>query len=551
MAPATNLIVFRDVSEKVSGRSLARRLRQALGSTSDHRECLVSALIIAGQIECAISDGAGDSRIEAEALTDLLAGSCIQLHPPDPTQLLPLLARVEGALPDELRLSEPEGFAYYVLHPCDFADAVTSLPECQSIAVIGIRSIGTTLSAVTRAALLRLGISATRITVRPTGHPYDRKTSFADEQLSWVEGENRKGSNFIIADEGPGLSGSSFLSVAEALEARGVDAGRIRLIGSHNVNPRALCATDAARRWERYTWQRVDSRIAHSYASHIPLSGGLWRNLFLSSESAWPACWPEMEGIKFLSGDRKHFSKFEGLGHHGERARERASALFDAGFSPPFTDAGQGMSQYEFVIGPLLAASNVSKEILDQIARYCAYRASEFGAKQQLEPLEEMVGHNLAQVFGRMLELPSGIYASRAPVIVDARMQPHKWVMSKTGKLLKVDGAADGEGHFLPGPTDIAWDLAGAIVEWNLSRDAEEYLVAEFHKQGGRSSEPQLSFFVLAYTLFRVSFSQMALNSTGNQAEKARLERAVLFYRTKVGEALKRPDLTHSEVLRS
>ncbi|HET9165208.1 MAG TPA: hypothetical protein VFP11_04370, partial [Candidatus Angelobacter sp.] len=49
-------------------------------------------------------------------------------------------------------------------------------------------------------------------------------------------------------DEGPGLSGSSFLAVAEALERSGAPTEKIILISAHEPNVNALCAENAARR---------------------------------------------------------------------------------------------------------------------------------------------------------------------------------------------------------------------------------------------------------------------------------------------------------------
>ncbi len=54
------------------------------------------------------------------------------------------------------------------------------------MAVLGIRSIGVTLSAVACAALRLRGIECRRFTVRPTGHPYDRKLELTPEFCEWI-----------------------------------------------------------------------------------------------------------------------------------------------------------------------------------------------------------------------------------------------------------------------------------------------------------------------------------------------------------------------------
>ena len=106
--------------------------------------------------------------------------------------------------PRHVRISHPEGFAYYALHPGDFADAVEDVDCGFPVAVLGIRSVGTTLSAVACAALRKRGVRASRITVRPAGHPYDRITELTDAQRDWVRQRHRDGSRFMVVDEGPG-----------------------------------------------------------------------------------------------------------------------------------------------------------------------------------------------------------------------------------------------------------------------------------------------------------------------------------------------------------
>ena len=61
-----------------------------------------------------------------------------------------------GPLPASLEVSEPEGFAFYALYPEMYAEAARRLLRAarpQHATVIGLRSIGTTLSAVVAAEL--------------------------------------------------------------------------------------------------------------------------------------------------------------------------------------------------------------------------------------------------------------------------------------------------------------------------------------------------------------------------------------------------------------
>lgn len=536
-----NLIVFRDTSDRISGKELGERLLKAVAKAfGADKSTVVNALLIAGGVESAVADCGGDV-LKASQLTDGLAASFVGAQAPDHSALHLIASEVGRDLPESARITEPEGFAYYALHPRDFADAVAEIDSSSNVAVIGIRTIGTILSAVATAELKKRGIPATRITVRPKGHPYDRKTQLDERQVTWVQ-DQHAGARFLITDEGPGLSGSSFLSVAECLSEQGVRDRQITMLGTSEVNPGRLCAADAAARWVRFGWRRVGSRISHRFKDSISLSAGTWRDVFLSSESEKPACWAGMEETKYWSADRKSIFKFEGFGEFGSRSRERSWAIYEAGFAGRAHDGGDGMSRYEFVPGTPLTRSDISAEALQRIAEYCAFRAREFKADRgddrklagaQIDKdreLEEMVRFNFSQLCGRECPIDDNIFRSECPVIADARMHPHEWIGTSHGKVIKVDGARHGDDHFFPGPTDIAWDLAGAIVEWSMDRAAQRYLLERFKAQSGLDREPLLPTFVLAYSIFRASYCEMARLGTSVEPEKPRLKKAHLYY---------------------
>src|SRR5262249_8426259 len=159
------------------------------------------------------------------------------------------------------------------------------------LVVIGIRSIGTTLSAVTASAARLRGIPAERFTVRPSGHPYNRRTEFSDGELVIVRSGISCNAVFLIVDEGPGLSGSSFLSVAESLEQAGVPREQIILLPAHEPNPETLCSPDAARRWRRFRCVAAASEPVWRTGKECFIGGGQWRSRLFQGESEWPAIW--------------------------------------------------------------------------------------------------------------------------------------------------------------------------------------------------------------------------------------------------------------------
>ncbi len=531
------VIIFRDDSEMVSATCIASQMRHAVDRIREgNAASVLDSLILAGRLESAAWDAEWPCSKECSTLTDKLARHLVSTAPTD-ASVEPLISTIVAQLPNSVRLSTPEGFSYYSLHPGDFADAAASMRSTESFALIGIRSIGTTLSAVALAQLQSRNALGSRITVRPLGHPFDRKTHFTGFQGDWIEKHKAQGSQFLVLDEGPGLSGSSFLSVAEGLSERGVSSDRITLIGTRECDPQELRLVNAAERWNRFTFRKVYSRLRDRFGAFIPLSGDAWRKYFLGCEKNWPASWQMMESLRFFSPDREHIFKFEGLGASGAESLGRAHTINKAGFGPRVEDAGEGIHRYDFVPGRPLMASDLSSEILDQLWSYCAFRAEEFESPTECgTELQNMVQFNFSQEFGREVALPDGVYGTQAAVIADCRMQPHEWIQSPNGRILKVDSAQHGNDHFLPGPTDFRWDLAGAIVEWDMSDDVTRTFCQRFRHHSGKSTT-DLPYFELAYCIFRLSYLKMAWSTTTNPAERKRLARGCAFYRRKAQTA--------------
>ena len=355
-AKRTNLLVFRDVCEHKSGKGLRAGLERVVQSVLDNpNDCerKLDALIRAGELESALADCQSMAAIPFSHLTDQLAAALLDSedHSGEIAGSWQTLSRVP--FPETLAISAPEGFAYYALHPMDFAIwGRNTLRHNAPAAVIGIRNIGATLSAVVTVAFRAQGRDAERMTVRPDGHPYDRITNLSATQEGWIRQQSYRSAEFYIVDEGPGLSGSSFLSVGEALVRSGVPAEKITFVGTHEPDPRALCTANAVVRWGRFDSTTVTPRTYGRLPRSADLSGGGWRGLLLDPSTDWPACWPQMERLKLLSPDGKRLLKFEGLGRFGQEAREeRGHILASAGFTFHPEEADDGLTAYPFCEG--------------------------------------------------------------------------------------------------------------------------------------------------------------------------------------------------------
>ncbi|PYX34166.1 MAG: hypothetical protein DMG81_20325 [Acidobacteria bacterium] len=445
----------------------------------------------------------------AAKLTDLLATTFLCPHIDSSSTCFAMFAEIQRVTQiASAKVSPPEGFAYYALHPSQFADPFPDRSTPASAAIVGIRTIGTTLSAVSAASLRLRGWNTSRITVRPQGDPYNRVAQFSPEQHKRIQSALHDSGAFIVVDEGPGLSGSSLLSVAEALENAGVPAHRITLLGTRQPDPDALYASNATQRWSRFHWRCTSS------TRYCDISGS--------------PCKPQ------------HLLKFDGLGRFGNTVRERAELLCHAGFGPKPTKSTDGLTQYDFVSGTPLTRSDISLEVLETIARYCAFRAREFHTSRTPEHnLRSMALLNCALEFSLEPDLREESFFAESPIIPDGRMLPHEWIRTPDGQLCKTDAGSHGDDHFFPGPTDIAWDLAGTIVEWDLSPAQATFLIARYTKISGDDPSARLPDFVVAYAVFRQSFCYMASLAVSDPRERSRLQAHQRVYRAKLQSILR------------
>jgi hypothetical protein len=264
-----------------------------------------------------------------------------------------------------------------------------------------------------------------------------------------------------------------------------------------------------------------------------------------------------MERSKFLSSDRRWLLKFEGLGHYGEAPRERGQILSDGRFSPRPEGNQHGYTCYPVVKGTPLAASDLTRAVLDRMAQYCAFRKTTMSTPAPATNLAPMLRHNLEQELGvdfESIHLPfdmADLYAS-APIVADARMMPHDWIACGDGRLLKVDATCHGDDHFFPGPTDIAWDLAGAIVEWRMEDSAAQYLLEQYRRSSAdHQIASRLPAYLLAYSVFRMAYCRMAAAAIQGAAlqdneEHSRLQRAYRAYRQLVDRQVAAPGESRS-----
>jgi hypothetical protein len=127
------------------------------------------------------------------------------------------------------------------------------------------------------------------------------------------------------------------------------------------------------------------------------------------------------------------------------------------------------------------------------------------------------------------------------PVAIDGRMLPHEWIRCPDGVCLKVDAFDHHANDLFPGPTDAAWDLAGAIAEFALGSDAANRLVTRYAAEAGDTAiVRRLPAYQLAYLAFRVGYAAMAAESLAGTPDGAAFSALVTRYRGQLQEVIDR-----------
>jgi hypothetical protein len=455
------------------------------------------ALIHFGEVEAAIADTLCPERDAPDPLLERLRSIAVRLAGCDLSALDDL-----PCLPAEVCVSIPEGYAYYAVYPEDYAKAALRFWRevgPRKATVIGIRSIGTSLSAVVAATLERAGCEVRSFTVRPRGHPFDRRVAVSGFSCD-------PESHFLIVDEGPGLSGSSFASAASYLSEVGVPDNRIVFFPSWETDGQNLISASARQRWGRH---QKYTECRDPWPGCLDLSAGRWRQF----SPVAPPVQPQHERRKYLR-DRCLF-KFEGLGEYGEAKFARAQILADAGFTPHPLSLEDGYLGSEWLTGqPVLAGD---ARIANWVCRYLHFLEAHFPSDRPV-PFDEnveMIHVNVREGLGPewvgrldSLERFRSVLCDRRTVEIDGRMLPYEFLYT-SGGYVKTDTLDHHDDHFFPGCQDIAWDFAGAAVEFSLDQITDGI------------PAPCIAFYKVAYLSYRMAYCLMAAES-GSDGERFR-----------------------------
>jgi hypothetical protein len=440
-------------------------------------------------------------------------------------------------LPRHVALSVPEGYAYYAVYPEMYLEAAKRFAAeagtCNAVC-LGIRSIGSSLSAVVTAALEELGVRVTSWTLRPRGHPFSRRPCVSDELASQLRCIG--GAYFLVIDEGPGISGSSLGGTAALLESWGIENDQVLLFPGWQTDGRHLLSAEAREQWARHRQFTVSfeevwldsGRFDRAFPGDLrDVSAGRWRQDVYRDTADYPPVQPQHERRKYLftsrgRSDKPYLLSFAGLGHGAVQKVERLVRLADAGFTVRPERLEHGFLVRPFVTGIPVSSDRVDRELLERVAAYLAHLCREHAADPSVEDesLREMIAVNV----GEGLQLPSGASLRGAlpasgwverPVKLDGRMLAHEWVRTPTD-IVKLDAMDHHDDHFFPGCQDIAWDVAAAVFELDLVGQSRTYLVERYRQLSGDSGiASRLPHYAIAYLAFRMGYATLASNVLG------------------------------------
>lgn len=457
-------------------------------------------------------------------------------------------------IPRRVRLGVPEGFVFYGLYPEIYMESASKFFEDSKpdkVIVIGLRSIGTQLSAVVTAQLLSYGCKVESFTVRPKGHPFDRHIQL-DDQLKNVILSSR-GSFIAIVDEGPGLSGSSFGGTLKEIRNLGFPIDKTVIFPSWFPQSDTFISNNARDLWNQYKkyigsfenqWifsekleKRIDKKIIYD------ISAGMWREHVYKSESDFPPVHPHHERRKYLLVSNYYrksshwIAKFVGLGKYGLQNIQRADLLSDNGFSPPVHNLSSGFAIMEYVNGIPLNFNDVDVTLMEFLKRYLSFINENMSATLQVtyDSMIEMIYYNIENGLGRewchYLEKMKNNYKSlyeENVVSIDGHMMPQDFIRTEKG-IIKVDHIEHHADQFFHGCQNIAWDISGIIVEFHLDKKKRSEFIERIINIDPFLSR-KISFFIIAYLAYRLGYAKIAAESLGNQKDALRFNITMKFY---------------------
>jgi hypothetical protein len=233
----------------------------------------------------------------------------------------------------------------------------------------------------------------------------------------------------------------------------------------------------------------------------------------------------------------------------------RMTALAELGFGPSPLGVVHGFIMLPWIEGTPLTRRDADAAILAHIGRYLAQTMGPLlprsGAAARVARLEDMLFWNTREALGQAAadrarrfyeKICHNTLIGEWRGYRDGRQAPHEWLWTSTGRLVKAGNTGHEIDQTMVGQQSIAWDVAGALVEWGVEMPAAKPLLTAFSAAGGDAIAPgEMTFYRLAYAAFRAGQCKLCTEANGADVpEHRRLWRAYRWYRSDLARTLKK-----------
>jgi haloacid dehalogenase-like hydrolase len=394
----------------------------------------------------------------------------------------------------------------------------------QPIVIVGLRTAGSYFAPLIAAWLAHVGYRAARwVTIRP-------KRGIAPWERTALTAVAREEGVAAIVDEAPN-TGSTVAKAVGLIHACGFASSRqALLLPIHPTRPdwahgpERLALRDVRiLTLEPDAWHKAqcldpdvaESRLAEYFGGHgyqhvtvVPGAAAMFnQELQRLSEEKFHTRLKRVYEVRLCdrSGrvETRHvIAKSVGWGwlsYHAFVAAQRLSR-----FVPPVLGLRDGVLYTEWIPsgGPIDAVPR--HRVVNTIASYTARRVTRLGfacdPSRELADLDQhkgsaLLAEALAKAFGwkvaALLRRPRvrreiARQSCPRPTLVDGKMRPQEWVV-RNGELAKTDFEHHGFGKTELNVADPAFDLADAILHFELSEDEEHALIRRYSAECGDS----------------------------------------------------------------
>lgn len=407
-----------------------------------------SLLIKVAEIESAVLEYININYDDINEVTSLLRELSIKTAQKDFSYYEELICKVIPMLPEnDLTISIQEGFAYYAVYPEQYRRAVDKyfLENKNDVVVIGLRNIGTALSAVVSSELIRNNINVKSFTLRPRGEWYNRYQIFSQKLKTFIY-EN-KNSNFLIVDEGPGKTGTSISGTIKELNKLGITFNNIIIFPSYYPDLSKLDEVWSKCKIYVQLFNPIEENKKYEKIEKIE-----GKNIF------------DKLKYKLHYNNDNYFCKFVGLGEYGIKAFDKAKIFYENDFSPEPLKLEDGFIYFKY-IDNFLKKDYIVEDFLIFAAKYYSFLIKKFKTipSHSFNELDEIISYNLNEKIQRKFEEQYAIEIDGLPELSS---------FCKIGnKFYKTGNNNYPLRHTLPGNIDYHYDLAAFIIENKLSKE--------------------------------------------------------------------------------